>query len=215
VLEGRDSLKISGRPGDEGTEPMVSEVESRVGVVAPSLIERQTLTIERVFREHFDHVYRIVGRLLGPSASSSDIDDVTQQVFLTVHRALPKFRGESTLSTWLYGIASNVVLTNLRGFRRQRRLRRALELAELTPKNARTPEQSYAEKQELVAVWKSLLGIKPNKRIVYVLYEIEGLSGAEIAVALGIPQATVFTRLHHARREVAKALLPLQRGRLP
>lgn len=194
---------------------MVTEVESRIGVVAPPVIERQTLTIERVFREHFDHVYRIVGRLLGPSASALDIDDLTQQVFVAVHRALPAFRGESTVSTWLYGIASNVVLTHLRGFRRQRRLRRELDLAAATPMHARSPEQAYAEKQELVLVWKRLLSIKPDKRIVYVLYEIEGLSGAEIAVALDIPPATVFTRLHHARREVAKALLPLQRGRLP
>lgn len=194
---------------------MVTEVESRIGVVAPPVIERQTLTIERVFREHFDHVYRIVGRLLGPSASSLDVDDLTQQVFVAVNRALPGFRGESTVSTWLYGIASNVVLTHLRGFRRQRRLRRELDLAAATPEHARSPEQAYAEKQELVLVWKRLLSVKPDKRIVYVLYEIEGLSGAEIAVALGVPQATVFTRLHHARREVAKALLPLQRGRLP
>jgi RNA polymerase sigma-70 factor, ECF subfamily len=199
---------IRARSGDQGTDPMVSGVQS-VGWV----MDAQALTIERVFREHFDHVYRIVGRLLGPSATHSDIDDVTQQVFVTVHRALPAFRGESTLSTWLYGIASNVVLTNLRGFRRQRRLKRALELAESTPKTARTPEQAYAEKQELVRVWKCLLKIKPNKRIVYVLYEIEGLSGVEIAKALDIPEATVFSRLHHARLEVAKALKPIAKLR--
>lgn len=174
-----------------------------------------TLTIERVFREHYDQVYRTVGRMLGPSATAPDIDDVTQHVFMAVHRALPAFRGESKLSTWLYGIASNVVLTHLRSWRRQYRLKKALELADLTDAHARSPEQEYAAKQELVAVWRALLRVKPNKRIVYVLFELEGLSGKEIAEAINIPEATVYTRLHQARVEVLKALMPLRSGRQP
>jgi RNA polymerase sigma-70 factor (ECF subfamily) len=194
---------------------MLSGAGAEESLPAVARSELETLTIERVFREHYDHMYRVVGRMLGPSATPPDVDDVTQQVFMAVHRALPGFRGESKLATWLYGIASNVVLTHLRGWRRHYRLKKALELAELTAPHARTPEQDYAAKQELVRVWRALLRVKPDKRIVYVLFEIEGLSGKEIADALKVPEATIFTRLHHARIEVAKALLPLKSGRQP
>lgn len=171
--------------------------------------------IERVFRDHFDEVYRVVGHLLGPSAPSSDVDDLTQQVFIAAHRALPGFRGDSKVSTWLYAIASNVVLTHLRSWRRRRRLAKALEelAGDGRARSARTPEESLADKQALLQVWSCLLRIKPKKRIVYVLYEIEGLSGAEIAQVLAIPEATVFTRLHHARGELATALAAAERRR--
>jgi RNA polymerase sigma-70 factor (ECF subfamily) len=59
---------------------------------------------------------------------------------------------------------------------------------------------------ELEAVWQCLMRIHPRKRIVYVLFEVEGLSGREIAEALEIKEATVHTRLHHARRELMRML---------
>src|SRR5437667_232075 len=105
--------------GTKGPLAMAMRVEDTLSISGAG---ENAPALETVFREHFDEVYRVVGHLLGPSASHSDIDDVTQQVFIAVHRALPKFRGESKLSTWLYAIASNVVLSNLRSWRRQRRL---------------------------------------------------------------------------------------------
>jgi RNA polymerase sigma-70 factor (ECF subfamily) len=107
------------------------------------------------------------------------------------------------VTTWLYAIASNVVLTGLRGWRRQRRLRSALEAELESPHTRQTPEDALAARQELLRVWKHLLEIKPKKRIVYLMFELEGLSGPEIAAALDVPEATVWTRLHHARRELA------------
>lgn len=162
------------------------------------------LTLEAVFREHAGDVYRVVARLLGPGASSADVEDLTQQVFITVQRVLPTFRGESKLSTWIYGIATRVVLNQLRSWRRRRQMIDALAVlpAEAMP----DPERSAANKQELLLVWRCLLKIKPKKRVVYVMHEIEGLSGPEIAEILEIPVATVWTRLHHARRELLAAI---------
>lgn len=163
------------------------------------------LTIEAVFRAHCDDVYRMVGRLLGPGASTADIEDLTQLVFIAVQRSLPNFRGESKLSTWIYGVATRVVMSQLRGWRRNRRLIGALEA--LPPDSYDdNPERSFAHREELIAVWRCLLKIKPKKRVVYVMHEIEGLSGPEIAEILSIPVATVWTRLHHARRELLSSL---------
>lgn len=174
------------------------------------------ISVESVFRAHFDDVYGMVGRLLGPGAQRADIEDITQQVFIVVQRALPEFRGDCKTTTWLYAICSKVVLTSLRSWRRQRRLSAAVA-AELDgiASHHQTPEQTVTRRQELVRVWRCLLKIKPKKRIVYILFMIEGMSGAEISQALDIPESTVWTRLHHARLELATALERADRERLP
>lgn len=166
---------------------------------------KAVLDVDVLFRRHAARVYRMVASLVGPGASDEDVEDLTQEVFLTAHRALPRFRGESKVETWLYGIASRVVLTNLRSWRRHRRLKRALE-AEPTQAVGPDIERSAVHRQELWRVWRCLMGIKPDKRIVYLMYEVEGMSGKEIADALRIKEATVRTRLFHARRELAEAL---------
>jgi RNA polymerase sigma-70 factor (ECF subfamily) len=171
---------------------------------APS--DEPPLTLEALFRAHFGDVYRMVGHLMGPGATAPDVEDLTQQVFLAAQRGLPSFRGESKPTTWLYAIASRVVLTQLRSWRRQRRLREALAAEQLDLERSRTPEEALATRQELLRVWRCLMRIKPKKRVVYVLHEIEGVSGAQIGELLAIPEATVWTRLHHARRELSKAL---------
>lgn len=166
------------------------------------------LTLEGLFREHAPDVHRIVARLLGPGASSADIEDLVQQVFIAVHGALPRFRGDSKATTWLYGITTRTVLTHLRGRRRHRRMVEALEsMAQVLPPKNVDMETEVAHRQSLQTVWRALMQIKAKKRVVYVLYEVEGLSGKEIAAALQIKEATVHTRLYHARRELDAALL--------
>jgi RNA polymerase sigma-70 factor (ECF subfamily) len=166
-------------------------------------VTREPLTIEHLFRSHADQVFRIVTSLLGPGASRADAQDLTQQVFLAAHRALPTFRGESAPLTWLYGIASRLVLMHLRSWGRQRRLRAALELEPMQPRDL---ESSLIARDQLRRVWRALMRISPKKRVVYVMIEIEGMSGKEVAEVLKVPEATVRTRLLHARLDLAKAL---------
>jgi RNA polymerase sigma-70 factor (ECF subfamily) len=160
------------------------------------------MTVEHLFRSHVDDVYRVVARLLGPGAPRADVEDLTQQVFLTAHRALPRYRGEGKPMTWLYGIAARVVMGHRRSRARQRRLHEAFE-AEPSRADGGNPEADAARAQALARAWEHLMAIAPKKRTVYVLHELEGVPGAEIAQALGIPEATVWTRLYHARRELA------------
>lgn len=206
--------------GDAGDSP--PEMQARAVAVpprgsspaAPRAVARvvpEELTIESVFRHYVDDVHRIVARLLGPSAGRADVEDVVQLVFIAIQRALPRFRGESKLSTWIYGVSARVVMTQLRGWRRHRRLLAALG-DHLQSADTYTPEQSASERQELARVWRCLLRIKPKKRVVYIMHELEDLSGNEIAEALEIPVATVWTRLHHARKELLAALAREQGG---
>lgn len=160
-----------------------------------------SLRFDDVFREHGARVHRMVASLLGPGASDADIQDLTQEVFFTVHKSLERFRGESKVETWLYGIASNTVLMFLRSWRRHRRLVNAIEAE---PVFSKLPDTEHAtlQKDQVLRVWRCLMKVAPEKRIVFVLYEIEGFSGKEIAETLGINEATVRSRLFHARREL-------------
>jgi RNA polymerase sigma-70 factor, ECF subfamily len=166
-----------------------------------AVTRKASLRFDDVFRDHAARVHRMVASLLGPGASDADVQDLTQEVFFTVHRSLDRFRGESKVETWLYGIASNTVLMFLRSWRRHRRLVNALEAEPIYSKRA-DGEQATLQKDEVVRVWRCLMKIAPEKRVVFVLYEVEGFSGKEIADTLGINEATVRTRLFHARREL-------------
>lgn len=189
-----------------GTDPEVTAARTMTaGQDRPANVE--PLTVEALFRRHGRDVYRIVRRLLGPAASNADVDDITQQAFLAAHRDLARFRGESAPMTWLYGIASRTVLMHLRSWRRRQRLISAYadewRINEAPAPNA---EHALAQQQELERVWKCLIKVKPKKRVVFLLHEIEGLSGKEIAAALEINEGTVWTRLHHARRELVELM---------
>lgn len=164
-------------------------------------------TIEGLFRSHGRDVYRIVRRMAGSRASAADLDDLTQQVFLAAHRDLRSFRGDAAPRTWLYGIASRVVLMHFRSWRRRLAALTAFadasRMTEAPPPDA---ESTVADREELARVQHALDRLTPEKRLVFVLHEVEGLSGKEIAAVLSIPEATVFTRLHYARRELVAVL---------
>ncbi len=167
------------------------------------------LTIERLFREHAADVYRMLGRLLGREAGSADLEDLTQQVFIAAHRALPRFRGGSSPRTWLLGIASNLAMVFLRGKGRRLRLFHALEREPIRD-TVRSAEDVIEARERLRIVSRCLEMLNPKKRMVYVLHELEGLGTREIAEVLNTKETTVRTRLFHARKELARHLLESQ-----
>ena len=163
--------------------------------------------IAQLVRDHSQDVYRIVARLLGPATPQADLEDLTQQVFIAAHDGRNRFRGEAQVTTWLYGIASRTVLRYLRSWRRQRRMLETLEaMVQVAATGPVSPEQQVGDREMLEQVWACLLKIKPKKRIVYILHEVEGLSIKDIAKALDANEATVWSRLHHARKELDRAL---------
>jgi RNA polymerase sigma-70 factor (ECF subfamily) len=166
------------------------------------------LTFEGVYLAWFDAVVRWV-RAIGGLAG--DEEDLAQEVFLVVRRRLPGFDGRN-LPGWLYGIAARTVRDRRRRawFRNLWR-RRATQPLEALSSSAPGPAE-IMERAEARRLLARLLGrLSEKRRTVYVLFEIEGLSGPEIAAAQGIPVKTVWTRLHHARRDLAAQLARLRR----
>lgn len=163
-------------------------------------------TLEELFRRHAGDVHRLVWRLLGPGATDADVEDLSQQIFMAVHRALPRFRGDSKASTWLYGIATRTVYRELRNRSRHRRMVATLESVQSHREAVSRLDREAEHRVELAKVWRCLLKLSPKKRVVFLLHELEGLSGREIAERLEINQSTVHTRLFHARRELQEQL---------
>lgn len=151
-----------------------------------------------LYRRHRPDVTRLVQRLLG---RSGDVEDVTQEVFLQVHRSLKYFRHGSRFSTWLYRVAVNVVLMQRRARRCRPQLVDASEAVvreDLEP----LPDERIAQLRQMRALSRIIGRLSEKKRTAYLLHDIEGLPPADIARLVGAPVLTVRTRLFYARREI-------------
>ena len=151
-----------------------------------------------LYRRHRPDVTRLVQRLLGRTA---DVEDVTQEVFLQVHRSLKDFRYGSRFSTWLYRVTVNVVLMQRRAQRSRPQLVDASETA-VTEDLGPLPDEQIAQRRQVRALCRILERLSDKKRTTYLLHDIEGLPPADIARMVGAPVLTVRTRLFYARREI-------------
>jgi RNA polymerase sigma-70 factor (ECF subfamily) len=138
----------------------------------------------------------------------ADLDDVSQEVFLVVHRKLAEFEGRSTVRTWLYGICMRVA----KDHKNRAHVRRESPVSE-PPIEIQGPQQeeAIARAESRFLLQRLLEELDDAKREVFVLYEIEGLGMNEIAEAVGCPLQTAYSRLHAARKIVAEAAKRVQR----
>lgn len=155
-----------------------------------------------LYDRHYVSVLRFAQRVL---RGSVEAEDVAQETFLTASRVASAFDGRSTSRPWLLGIASRIVLQRGRGA--QRLARFMARFQEQPAEHAASSPHDLASRSELQSnLSRALASLAAEKRVVLVLAEVEGLTCPEIALALGIPLGTVWTRLHHARRELRKRL---------
>jgi RNA polymerase sigma-70 factor (ECF subfamily) len=152
-----------------------------------------------LYRAHVVAVYRRLTRILGPI---SERDDLVQDVFLALHRALPGFRGEAKLATLIHRIAINKACEHLR-----RRGRRPIALAtervlDDMPGAASSPEHRAAAREELEHVLACLARLKPKKRVAYLLRVVDGLSFEQIGELVDASAETVAKRVQHGQREL-------------
>jgi len=171
----------------------------------------QAMTSGQVYREHMQLVARWASRLAGPGL---DVEDLVQEVFLQVHRLLPGFRGEAQLTTWLYAITHNVVRTR----RRKERFRRLFWFAGDPDRlhlvaSGPTPIEAAERRQSADLIYRALDRLPEKYRTVFILFEIDGRSGEEIAELTGIKLATVWVQLSRARAQLLTQLEKLERGR--
>ena len=173
------------------------------------LVERlrgqDTSAFDGIVEEYRDRVARLCHRLLG---WPGEVEDVVQDVFLAVFRALPRFRGDASLWTWLVRITINAC-------RRQRRWRilrlKLVAGARERPQHAgpATPERPSMDRETLDQVRRAVRGLPARQREVVVLHYLEQMPTDAISEVLGIRRNTVQVRLHRARARLRDRLAGL------
>lgn len=166
---------------------------------------RRCLAGERLAWRHLHRRYYPVARafLARLGVGAGELDDACQEVFLHLFRSLAGFRGEAELKTWLYRLCVTVAgRTRRRGGLTRRLL--ALVARERTEPALHALDGDAAVASRLLE--RGLQPLKPRARAVFVMYELEGLSGKEIAAVIGSPEATVYRLLHYARQSFRAAL---------
>lgn len=167
------------------------------------------MTLEDVYTAHADFVWRCLRRQGVPPDES---DDAIQEVFLVVHRALAAFEGRSSLQTWLFTICRSVA----RDRRQRASVRHEVPRADalLDGIDTRADAAARLEHNDRLSLLESILSqMEPDLRDVFVLFEIEDMTGEEIAQALSIPPGTAYSRLQLARKAFKRAVARIEAGR--
>jgi RNA polymerase sigma-70 factor (ECF subfamily) len=148
---------------------------------------------EQLVERHQHRLFTLAARTLG---SPDDAGDAVQEAFLRAWLALPRFRGGSLFSTWLYRICLNAA--------HDQRLRRRAEPVELVERP--DPRDAFAESELSGELQDALDGLDETYRTAVVLYDVLGCSYAEIAELTDVPEGTVKSRIYRGRTELAQRL---------
>ncbi len=169
---------------------------------------------EEIYDQFRGKIYAYLSRMVG----AGDAEDLTQEVFFKVSQSLPAFRGESSLSTWIYKIATNAALDKLRG--RSVRLVSSADVlidpdsitsivkdTPALPANSRPSTEQQAIRGETNACIRNVIDRLPETyKVPILLGDIEGLKDKELAAVLGISLKAAKIRLHRARERLRKEL---------
>lgn len=158
------------------------------------------VTFEALYDEYCAFVARTVRRL---GVADEAVDDVCQEVFVVIYRRLHEFEGRAKLKTWVYRITANVVLNQNRTQRRK--APHQSNGAQVDPEDLATtipgPEATMRQSQAAAFARTILMNMTEPRRMAFVLVELEGMSYAEAAVALGETFDAVRARVRAARSE--------------
>ncbi len=177
--------------------PSVIDMGAAARFREASSSERSAI-FQEIFQAHRDQVFGLCFRLCGNTALA---EDAAQETFVEVYKGLPHFRGEASLATWIYRVAMRTAL-------RLRARARPVEQApvDLPPVATADPEAALAARADMRVVQTALDALPAEQRVVVALFSVDGLSHGEIATILGVPEGTVWSRLHKGRKALAAAL---------
>jgi RNA polymerase sigma-70 factor (ECF subfamily) len=159
-----------------------------------------------IYSLYYPKIVRYLARIVG----EGEAEDVAQDVFVKVHAALGGFRGESSMSTWIYRIATNAGMDHIRS-RASRQgpndeLRHDIDDLEAV-QDAAPPADTFLIRKDMNECIQGIVKSLPdNYRTVLVLSDLEGLTNAEIGEVLGLSLDTAKIRLHRARARLKKEL---------
>lgn len=170
--------------GDDGTGDPQDRLSDR--------LSDRISDLAALYREHHDYVARVLRHVgLDPTL----VDDALQEVFLVVHRRLPEFDARRSLRNWLYGIARRVASDYRRGTRKGHR-----PLVLVADPSGSMPSRDGGTRMESARMVEQFLAtLDEDKRRVFLLAEVEGMTAPEIAALEHLNVNTVYARLRAAR----------------
>ena len=154
---------------------------------------------------HDRYYVPVLGVIVHSGVGRGDAPDVAQEVFLKLIELAPNFDGRESARAWILGIAWKMALHRRRSLARWLRLlgRVVAEAAQRTPSD---PERLALEAEQRQGFARRVALLPTRMQAAFILVEVQGLTGEEAAQALGIPVATVWTRLHHARKKMMTSI---------
>jgi len=167
--------------------------------------------LNKLFSRYTRPLYQTALRLLG---NPEDAEDALQDGMLSAVRNLGRFEGRSKFSTWLTRIVINAALMRLRSRRSRAAVsleqedpeQRELTLGSRIPDSTPSPEERYAQTERFEILERSLESLPPGLQSALWLRDVEGLSTAEAAEALGLSEGTLKSQLHRARGRISSLI---------
>jgi RNA polymerase sigma-70 factor (ECF subfamily) len=178
------------------------EVEASPGPAQPLLrcVQGDRAAWRQLHRQYYPIAAAFLRKL---GVNERDLDDACQDVFLQMFRYLSSFRGESDPKTWLYRLC----ITQARRARFRHKVSHALEhVLTLLPREALVSTPSFSEHAAQRRIAAALAKLSDKERSAFVLYEMEGVAGKQVANIVGCTEATLWRRLHYARQVFRQAL---------
>ena len=196
--------------------PNTQEPDSDAALVE-RVLDNDLAAFEQLVSRYQNKITGYAARMLN---DSTEAEDVAQETFIKAYRSLASFRGESSFSTWLYRIATNLCIDRVRKIKRSPKPAYSLdEPFDKEDKGGRElPDMTYEpslsiEREEVRRQVRETVAEMPEKlRAVIVMCDIQGMSYENIAQVLDVPLGTVKSRLFHARADLARRLKPYIRG---
>jgi RNA polymerase sigma factor (sigma-70 family) len=186
-----------------GAKGAHAELSDEALVASCAVGERNALA--ELFHRHADRVHRVLGRQ--PGVDRRDLEDLVQTTFIEVFRTAAGYGGRSAVSSWVLGVALNVMRHHVRGELRRRNLHTtAAAEAPLTARER--PDEDAARRQLVARLENGLAALPEDLRLAFTLCELEGVKGAEVARILGMREGTLWRKLHEARLRLRAELEP-------
>lgn len=182
------------------TAPLQDATEDEQGLVA-RLIACDPAAVGEVYDEHHRAVRAFATRLVGDASAA---EDLLHEVFVALPRAMRGYRFESSIRTFLISIAVNHARHHVRAATRRRA---AMGRLALEPEGTSHDPEQIQRRKELASLLTRALDTLPlEQRVAFVLCEVEDRTSREVAEITGVPEGTVRTRLHHAKKKLREEL---------
>ena len=208
-----DVLELPARVADPPQEPVGRSEELPERLLLARLRRRDPSAFEWLVRTHQHRVYDFCVRMLGDREEAFDL---SQEIFLSVHRHVDKFRSDAKLTTWIFRISRNHCLNRIKYLKRRGRGRsdefdvsNELSITEALG-GASRPDEAVSSRRDRELVHRAIAQLEDEQRALVVLRDVEGLSYEEIVEVTELPEGTVKSRLHRAREKLAGILAKLE-----